>query len=145
MSAPSPSAGEVGEGGEEGIVFSPTAGLPLPGPPLPSLGRRKMLYRPRALAVAQAVFYLCVCCIGAHFRRLQSFIMCHDPPQYYSLSRVSERGGRVLKTHPIMPKNHTKVCTKLLRGARPSTTLANAFAPDNDNAVWYSNRIVTIF
>ena len=40
-----------------------------------------------------------------------------------------------------MPKNHTtlKVCTKLLRGARPSTILANDFAPDNDNAVWYSN------
>ena len=47
-----------------------------------------------------------------------------------------------LKTHPVMPKNHTKLCTnvKLLRGARPSTILADDFAPDNDNAVWYSNQ-----
>ena len=37
-----------------------------------------------------------------------------------------------------MPKNQTssKICAKLLRGARPST---NDFAPDNDNAVLYSN------
>ena len=59
----------------------------------------------------------------------------------FFLSESRESQPSVQNNATTMPKNHTtfKICAKLLRGARPSTILANDFAPDNDNAVLYSN------
>ena len=54
-----------------------------------------------------------------------------------SLNRVfKQRNHHAEESHLT---SALKICAKLLRGARPSTILANDFAPDNDNAVLYSN------
>ena len=80
-----------------------------------------------------------VCCTGAHSRRICNNHFCVMIHHNIILSlRVSREATEFSKLCTIMPKNLTTIAaTKLVRGLRPSTISAQAFSPDNDNAVLY--------